>query len=124
MFIFNHLTNAWKFSMRVLGFNIKKAGADNDAESLAIPTEFNVSQNYPNPFNPTTTINFQLPEQEFVSLKIYDVRGHLVTTLVSKEMEAGYHSVQWNAGKYASGVYFYRFTSGSFISTKRLLLLK
>jgi flagellar hook assembly protein FlgD len=65
-----------------------------------------------------------LPEQKFVSLKIYDVRGNLVTTLVSKEMEAGYHSVQWNAGNYASGVYFYRFTSGSFISTKRLLLLK
>jgi hypothetical protein len=124
VFIFNHLTNAWRFAMRVLGFNVKKAGTGNDVESLAIPTEFNVSQNYPNPFNPTTTINFQLPEQKFVSLKIYDVRGNLVTTLVSKEMEAGYHSVQWNAGKYASGVYFYRFTSGSFISTKRLLLLK
>jgi hypothetical protein len=124
VFIFNHLTNAWKFAMRVMGANLKKAGVEVDSEEAAIPTEFNISQNYPNPFNPMTRIEFQLPEQKFVSLKIYDVRGNLVTTLVSKEMEAGYHSVQWNAANYASGVYFYRFTSGSFISTKRLLLLK
>jgi len=124
VYVFNHLTNAWKFAMRVLGANLKKTNAENEIEELAIPTEFSVSQNYPNPFNPSTTIEFQLPEQKFVSLKIYDVRGNLVTTLISKEMEAGYHTTEWNASKYASGVYFYRFVSGDFRSTKRLLLLK
>jgi hypothetical protein len=124
VYIFNHLTNAWKFSANILGANLKKQSGDKEAENLTIPTKYDMSQNYPNPFNPTTRIDFQLPMKGFVSIKIYDVRGYLVTTLVSEEMEAGYHSKTWNAEGYASGVYFYRFSSGSFVATKRLLLLK
>ena len=124
VFIFNHLTNAWKFSMNVLGANLKKELGVNDSDDHTIPTEYSLGQNYPNPFNPSTTISFQLPEKKHVSLKIYDIQGTLVTTLVDGEMETGYHSARWNASGYASGVYFYRFTSGSFVSSKRLLLLK
>ncbi len=124
VYIFNHLTNAWKFSLNILGANLKKEAILSDGDNSVIPTEYNLSQNYPNPFNPTTRIDFQLPEKRYVSLKIYDIQGNLVTTLVSKEMEAGYHSTTWDANGFASGVYFYRFTSGSFVATKRLLLLK
>jgi hypothetical protein len=124
VFIFNHLTNAWKFSMNVVGANLKKDLVLDDSHDHSIPTKYDLGQNYPNPFNPSTTIYFQLPEKKHVSLKIYDVQGTLVTTLVDGEMEAGYHSAQWNAGGYASGVYFYRISTGSFVATKRLLLLK
>ena len=124
VYVFNHLTNAWKFAMNVLGANLKKDIVETDLEIVGIPTEFGLDQNYPNPFNPTTRIDFQLPEKKFVSLKIYDIQGNLVTTLVSEQMNAGFHSVQWNANGHASGVYFYRFTADSFVATKRLLLLK
>jgi len=128
VYIFNHLTNAWKFAANILGANLKKATADDeagdDSDGKNIPTVYSLGQNYPNPFNPTTRIDFQLPEKKYVSLKIYDVQGNLVTTLVSEELDAGYHSAYWNAGGLASGVYFYHFVSGSYIATKRLLLLK
>ena len=110
--------------MRAIGANLKKTGAEIDVAEAALPTEFKLDQNYPNPFNPTTRIDFQLPEKKFVSLKIYDIQGNLVATLVSEQMNAGFHSVQWNANGHASGVYFYRFTADSFVATKRLLLLK
>jgi hypothetical protein len=74
--------------------------------------------------NPSTTISFSLPSQSFVSLKIYDVLGREVATIVSEELPAGTYSRQWNAGKMSSGVYFYRLQAGSFTQTKRLVLLK
>ncbi|HKB86828.1 MAG TPA: T9SS type A sorting domain-containing protein, partial [Ignavibacteriaceae bacterium] len=89
-----------------------------------LPTKYELEQNYPNPFNPTTTIKYQLPEKNHVSLRIYDILGDLVKTLVDEEQAPGYYSVSWNAGGLASGVYFYRVISGSFVSTKKLMLLK
>jgi hypothetical protein len=124
VYIFNHLTNAWKFAMNVMGANLKKDLVVADPHDHSIPTKYDLGQNYPNPFNPGTTINFQLPEKKHVSLKIYNVQGILVATLVDGVLEAGYHSTRWDASGYASGVYFYRFSSGSFNATKRLLLLK
>jgi flagellar hook assembly protein FlgD len=124
VYVFNHLTNAWKFSMNAMGSNIKKTGETYDSAVLTAPTTYGLAQNYPNPFNPVTTINFQLPEKNFVTLKIYDVRGNLVTTLISKEMEAGYHNVFWDASGVATGVYFYRFVSGSYVSSKKMVLMK
>jgi hypothetical protein len=85
---------------------------------------FKLGQNYPNPFNPSTTINYQLPAKNHVSLKVYDILGNLVTTLVDQEMEAGYYNVNWNAGQLASGIYIYRIISGSFVSTKKMILMK
>jgi hypothetical protein len=83
-----------------------------------------LSQNYPNPFNPTTTINFSIPKSGFVTIKVYDVLGREVTTLVSQELSAGNYKQQWNANRMPSGIYFYRLQSGSFTETKKLILLK
>jgi hypothetical protein len=85
---------------------------------------FAIEQNYPNPFNPLTVIRYQLPVTSKVSLKIYDVLGQVVATLVDEIQEAGYKSVTWNANNIASGVYFYRLQAGTFTKTNKLLLLK
>ena len=110
--------------MNVFGSNFKKQGEELNSGILIVPATYALEQNYPNPFNPTTRINFQLPENNFISLKIYDIRGNLVTSLISGVMEAGYHSVYWDASGVASGVYFYRITSGSFVSSKKMILMK
>ncbi|MEW6655066.1 MAG: T9SS type A sorting domain-containing protein, partial [Bacteroidota bacterium] len=88
------------------------------------PTHFNLEQNYPNPFNPATTISFSLPSKTFVSLKVFDALGREVSILVSEELPAGTYSSQWNASGLPSGVYFYRLQAGSFVDTKKLILLK
>jgi len=89
-----------------------------------IPVAFSLFQNYPNPFNPTTRISFSLPSRTFVSLKVYDVLGREVATVVSEELPAGSYTRQWDAKGSASGVYFYRLQAGSFVETKKMLLLK
>jgi hypothetical protein len=94
--------------------------------------KFNLYTNYPNPFNPTTTISFSLPLKSSVSLKVFDLIGREVATLISNELSAGNHSMQWNAEKMPSGVYFYRLQArqiidgqaGSFTETKKILLLR
>ncbi len=94
-------------------------------ENNKIPSSFVLYQNYPNPFNPSTTINFSVPKTSFVTIKVYDVLGKEVATLVNAEKSAGNYSVQFPAkGGSASSVYFYRMQAGSFIQTKKLLLLK
>lgn len=95
-----------------------KVGAEN------IPTKFSLQQNYPNPFNPSTTISFAVPSRSLVSLKVFDILGREVSTIVSGELQAGSYTRQWNAANMASGVYFYRLQAGSFTETKKLLLLK
>ncbi|HCI70816.1 MAG TPA: hypothetical protein DHV30_09570, partial [Balneola sp.] len=80
--------------------------------------------NYPNPFNPTTEINFSLPESGEVSLKVYDMLGREVSTIVSSQMSAGTHSVTFDASFLSSGIYIYRLTSGSTTITKRMTLIK
>jgi hypothetical protein len=82
------------------------------------------SQNYPNPFNPATVINYQLASAGKVSLKVYDLLGREVATLVNGMKAAGNYSATLNAGNLPSGVYFYRLQTGSFNSTKKLVLLK
>jgi len=89
-----------------------------------IPTAFSLSQNYPNPFNPATTIRFSLPQRSFVTLKLYDVLGREVTTLVNEELTMGNHQRTWNAANVSSGVYFYRLQTKNFLETKKLLLLR
>jgi len=92
--------------------------------STDLPTHFILSQNYPNPFNPTTTITFALPVKSFVSLKIFDALGREVGTLLNEELSVGIYSKQWDASGLPSGVYFYRLQAGSFIETKKLILLR
>jgi hypothetical protein len=85
---------------------------------------FSLLQNYPNPFNPATNIAFTLPAKSFASLKIFDVVGREVATVVSGELSSGMHAYTWHAGAQGSGVYFYRLQAGSFVETRKLLLLK
>jgi len=87
-------------------------------------TNYVLNQNYPNPFNPTTTIKYSIPERTNVSLKIYDVLGNEVETLLSKEQTAGTYSVEWKADQFASGVYFYTLQAGGHIYSKKMMLLK
>ena len=94
------------------------------AGKSGIPQTFSLAQNYPNPFNPSTTISFSLPSQSFVSLKVFDIVGREVATIVSEEMPAGAYTRQWNAAKMSSGIYFYRLQAGSYTQTKKLVLLK
>ncbi len=89
-----------------------------------VAVSFVLSQNYPNPFNPTTTILFALPAWSIVSLKVFDLLGREVSTIVSEELQAGSYTRQWNAANMASGVYFYRLQAGTYSETKKLLLLK
>lgn len=90
----------------------------------SFPIKFQLFQNYPNPFNPTTDIDFVIPKSTFTTLKIFDVLGREVATLLSGELNAGHHSQSWNATNYSSGVYFYTLRSGNFVETKKLLLQK
>jgi len=92
--------------------------------SKIVPTGFALEQNYPNPFNPTTAISYQLPAYSHVSLKVYDVLGKEVATLVNENKPAGNYKIEFNAGKLVSGIYFYTIQAGTFIQTKKLLLLK
>ncbi len=89
-----------------------------------LPKVFALNQNYPNPFNPSTSISYELPGRSFVSLKMFDVLGREVATLVSEEKTAGKYSVAWNARDVSSGIYFYRLQAGSFTDTKKLVLMK
>jgi len=92
--------------------------------SIRTSLSYVLSQNYPNPFNPTTQINFSIPASGHVELYIYDVLGREITKLVDKYQPAGYYSVEFNASKLSSGIYFYKLKSGSFVQTKKMLLLK
>ena len=92
---------------------------------LAEPQSFALSQNYPNPFNPSTTIDFNIPHDSFVSLKIFDTAGGEVTTLISKKLQAGNHHCLWNAAGLPNGIYFYRLqVENQIVATKKLTLLK
>jgi hypothetical protein len=88
------------------------------------PIRYNLSQNYPNPFNPTTTINYTVPKNGFVTIKVYDILGNEVTTLVNEDKSVGNYSVQFNSSNLASGVYFYNMHAGNYVETKKLILMK
>ncbi len=94
------------------------------ADDASIPTVFYLRQNYPNPFNPSTTISYGLPEAAHVRLDVYSILGQKVVTLVDEEQNPGRYRVQFHAGRYASGVYFYILTAGENIFKKKMLLIK
>ena len=87
-------------------------------------TRFELSQNYPNPFNPSTTISYATPAAAHVRLDVYDVLGREIATLVNTTQAAGRHSVSFDAGKLASGVYLYRISAGEYSSVKRMMVLR
>lgn len=89
-----------------------------------VPDKFNLSQNYPNPFNPVTKINFSIPVSGLTTLKVYDVLGNLIYSLVDGNLNAGNYSYDFDASDLSSGVYYYRLTSGSFTDVKKLTVIK
>ena len=93
-----------------------------DANDL--PIKYELNQNYPNPFNPSTTIKYQIPELSFVIVKVYDVLGGEVATLVNEEKPIGNYEVEFDATGLSSGIYFYRLKAGDFVETKKMILMK
>ena len=93
-------------------------------EPEQIPNKVVLHQNYPNPFNPTTTIEFSIPQTEFVTVKVYNIVGHEITTLINDELSTGNHSIKWDGSRQPGGVYFVQIESRSFKQTRKMVLLK
>jgi hypothetical protein len=89
-----------------------------------VPSKFALMQNYPNPFNPSTTIEFAIPKEGYVEMKLYDILGKEVAVLVSDPFRAGTYKVDFDGSRLASGVYFYKITAGDFSDTKKMVLIK
>jgi hypothetical protein len=89
-----------------------------------IPDKYELNQNYPNPFNPATKINFALPKDGFVKITIFDLLGREIRTLVNESKTAGYYSVDFSGENLSSGFYFYKMETGSFVETKKMMLIK
>ena len=97
---------------------------EEEIKSKSLPMKSRVLTSYPNPFNATTTISYTLPEPSLVQIKIYNVLGQLVTTLIDEAKQAGTHSVKFDASQLASGIYYYRLTAGIYSETRKLTLIK
>lgn len=113
--------NRW-FNRQIWPIGIKQISSE-------VPDKYSLDQNYPNPFNPFTVISFSIPKTEFVSLKIYDITGREVYTLIGEKLSAGKYIVNWNGiniigDDVASGVYMYRITAGDFINARKMILIK
>jgi len=102
-------------------------GGDNcnlDIKNQQVMNSYSLKLPYPNPFNPTTTLSFAIPIDSEVSLSVYNLQGREVSTLIDANMDAGYHSIVWDANSYASGVYFVKMVAGEFVNTQKLMLIK
>ncbi|RJP67961.1 MAG: T9SS C-terminal target domain-containing protein [Ignavibacteriales bacterium] len=97
---------------------------DVETKTDGIPNKYNLTQNYPNPFNPTTTISFSIPERTNVTLKIFDMLGREVRTLINGSREAGNYNISFEASDFSTGLYVYSLTAGNFTATKKMMLLK
>ncbi|MCB0728915.1 MAG: T9SS type A sorting domain-containing protein [Ignavibacteriae bacterium] len=121
----NLATGSYSYRLKQVDFNgnFEYFNLNNEI-NIGTPSTYALSQNYPNPFNPTTTINFDLPTDGNVSLKLYDMSGKEVATLVNEVRSAGYYSVNFNASQLTSGVYFYTISADNFTATRKMLLVK
>lgn len=95
-----------------------------ESDTILVPDKFGLSQNYPNPFNPGTLIKYQLPANSQVTIKVYNILGDEVATIVNEEKPAGSYEIKFDASQLSSGVYFYKLQAGSFVETKKMILLK
>ncbi|MFH1214461.1 MAG: T9SS type A sorting domain-containing protein, partial [Candidatus Neomarinimicrobiota bacterium] len=121
------INNSTTTALKLYGVKVDRGVHFTDVEEKEtpqLPKVFALKQNYPNPFNPTTNIRFDLPKNSDVSLVVYDLMGREVAQLVKGHLDAGYHTINFNAAKLPSGVYIYRLIAGDFVSVKKLMLLK
>jgi len=125
----NHENNGQFVSGPQINFSVTGVDIKNNSTTSALPKNFELSQNYPNPFNPSTQISYSIPKSSLVSIKVYNMLGQQVRTLVEDQKNAGTYNIQWNgdndAGvKVSSGTYIYRIVTGSFVQAKKMILLK
>lgn len=121
----NLSTGKYKYRLKQFDFNgnYEYFNLQNEVE-IGIPKKYDLSQNYPNPFNPTTKINFDLPQDAKVELRIFDMLGREMKTLINEQRAAGYYTVEFNASQFTSGMYFYRLVSGDYSMIKKMVILK
>jgi flagellar hook assembly protein FlgD len=93
-------------------------------EEVVLPSDYILYQNYPNPFNPTTTFRYSIPQTSKVVIKVYDILGNEVATLMDEEKSVGTYELTWNAASLSNGIYFYQLKAGDYVSTKKMILLK
>ncbi len=120
----NVTTGKFIYRLKQIDMDGKFTYSEEIEGNAEIPKEITLSQNYPNPFNPVTTINYEIPQTGKVYLKVYNVLGEEVATLVNGMQEAGRYSTQFDASKYSSGIYFYKLTSNNYILVKSMVLVK
>ena len=97
---------------------------ENSISEQPVPMTYNLSSPYPNPFNPSTTIQFSLPQSEMVSMKVYDLNGRLIETLLNDFYDMGKHTITWDGSSQSSGMYFVRLESGEYIQTRKVVLVQ
>ncbi|MGD0339488.1 MAG: T9SS type A sorting domain-containing protein [Bacteroidota bacterium] len=105
-------------------FCVSEGGLGIPYTNMNMKDKFQLYSNYPNPFNPTTTIKFSIPKTGYTTLKIFNITGREVVALVSEKLNPGTYTTKWDASNLSSGIYFYRLQSGTFIQTKKLVLMK
>ena len=124
-FIDKNLTGGTQFSYRLKQIdNDGKYEYSKEVEVKVVPKDINLLQNYPNPFNPVTEIKFTLPEAARVTLRVYNIIGQEVASLVNGIEEEGFHSIRFEGSNLPSGTYIYRLQAGSVVQTKKMVLLK
>lgn len=111
-------------SLFISKYDVSQTPTGIESYDDVIPNAFQLKQNYPNPFNPSTTIEFSIPNSEFVSIVVYNLLGEKVADLVNELLPAGLYRSQWNAENFPSGLYIYKISAGNFIETRKMLLLK
>jgi hypothetical protein len=117
-------TGNYQYRLKQIDFDGSYEHSDVVEVDVNLMTEFSLEQNYPNPFNPTTKISWQSPVGSHQTLKVFDVLGNEVATLVDEFREAGRYEIEYDASTLSSGIYYYRFITGDFIATKKMLMLK
>ena len=105
-------------------YTASRTSTDVQENLSGMPQVFALNQNYPNPFNPTTQISYSIPKESYISLKVYNLMGQEVATLVSGNQTAGKYTVPFDASRLSSGVYMYRLQAGTSVEVKRMILMK
>jgi hypothetical protein len=122
-----NVTAGWFTSLGSNIYSCRFLNAPTDVRETfgtVFPTEFKLSQNYPNPFNPSTTFRYSIPQTSKVVIKVYDILGNEIVTLMDEEKSIGTYELTWNAASLSSGVYFYQLKAGEYTAVKKMILLR